>query len=187
MLAAEAREALDRHEREGTITILTISERRRAGTSLRTRATCSTWKKEEVNGRRREIFLTKAAKGRKRMINLLAGATAALFLFAGAAPSQSEYQTAHRGRQYVWSPIPSQERLTRISTIHCNIGKCIRRSMTGLITFKKAAAVEDFTNVPDISEENIKQLQKELHSKAMIVRANIASRKFIEISIGRFI
>jgi ribosomal protein S25 len=59
--------------------------------------------------------------------------------------------------------------------------------MTGLITFKKAAAVEDFTNVPDISEENIKQLQKELHSKAMIVRANIASRKFIEVSIGRFI
>lgn len=52
----EARETLDRHEREGTITILTILGRRRAERSLRTRATCSTWKKEEVHGRRREIL-----------------------------------------------------------------------------------------------------------------------------------
>jgi peptide/nickel transport system substrate-binding protein len=35
------------------------------------------------------------------MINLLVGATAALFLFGGAASSQAEYQTGHRGGQCV--------------------------------------------------------------------------------------
>ncbi|MHC2221023.1 hypothetical protein [Rhizobium leguminosarum] len=58
----------------------------------------------------------------------------------------------------------------------------------GLIAFKKVAEVDGFAKVQDTAEENIKQFQKKCYTpKVMIVGANIANRKFIEVSLIKFI